>query len=106
EAFRSLRTTLQFSTNAGLPGALLVVSSQPSEGKSFTSVCLAANFAQLGLRVLLIDADLRKASLHKLLGADNSVGLSNVLVGRMEPAEAVREGLIKGVTFMASGPLP
>ncbi len=106
EAFRSLRTTLQFSTSVGLPKTLLVVSAQPGEGKSFASACLAANLAQLGLRVLLIDADLRMASLHKVLNVNNDVGLSNVLVGRKEPQEAVQEGAIKGVTFMPSGPLP
>jgi polysaccharide biosynthesis transport protein len=106
EAFRSLRTALQFTTTAGLPRALLVVSSQPGEGKSFTSLCLAANFAQLGMRVLLIDADLRKASLHKALGVANDAGLSDVLADRRKPADVVKEGLIPGVTFMPSGPLP
>jgi len=106
EAFRSLRTTLQFATSAGLPRALLVVSSQPGEGKSFTSLCLAANFAQLGMRVLLIDADLRKASLHRALGVGNDAGLSNVLTGEMRPEDAARTDLIPGVTFMSSGPLP
>ncbi len=106
EAYRSLRTTLQFSTSSGLPKVLLVVSSQPGEGKSMTSLCLSANFAQLGMRVLLIDADVRKASLHKSLGVDNAIGLSNVLTGTREAWEVVQENIIEGVTFMASGPLP
>jgi len=106
EAFRSLRTTLQFSTAAGLPKVLLVVSSKPSEGKSFTSMCLAANFAQLGMRVLLIDADLRKASLHRELGVAGDRGLSNVLTGAMSPEEVAHENVVPGVTLIASGPLP
>jgi len=106
EAFRSLRTTLQFSTATGLPRVLLIVSSQPGEGKSFTSMCLSAILAQLGLRVLLVDADLRKASLHKALDLDNSVGLTSVLTGQKTPAEVVHADVVKGVTLMSSGPLP
>ncbi|MDE2579462.1 MAG: polysaccharide biosynthesis tyrosine autokinase [Hyphomicrobiales bacterium] len=106
EAYRSLRTALQFSTPHGAPKVLLVTSSQPGEGKSTTSLCLAANFGQLGMRVLLIDADLRKASLHKTLGLSNNIGLSNVLTGTLETSKSVRENVLNGVTFMASGPIP
>jgi len=106
EAYRSLRTSLQFSTATGVPKTLLVTSSQPGEGKSTTSVCIAANFAQLGMQVLLIDADMRKPSLHEILAVDNSVGLANVLTGSLDASEAVSENLIFGVTFMASGPVP
>ncbi len=106
EAFRSLRTALQFSTPSGAPKVLLVTSSQPHEGKSVTALCLAANFAQLGMRVLLIDCDLRNPSLHKALQVDNSVGLSNVLTGLRDSSSVAQENVIAGVTFMASGPIP
>ena len=69
EAYRSLRTALQFSTSEGLPKSLVVTSPNPGEGKSTTSVALAINFAQLGMKVLLIDADLRNPSSHRLLQA-------------------------------------
>ena len=106
EAYRSIRTALQFSTEEGVPKSLLVTSSRPSEGKSTASLALARNFAQLSLRVLLIDADLRKPSLHKTLGCDNSVGLSNFLVGSESTNGVFRQTDTPGLTFMASGPLP
>lgn len=106
EAFRSLRTALQFSTTSGVPKVLLVTSAQPGEGKSTTALCLATNFAQLGMRVLLIDGDLRRASLHKALQVDNSVGLSNVLTGLRDASSVAHENAMEGVTFMASGPIP
>ena len=62
EAYRSLRTALQFSTEEGVPKTLLVTSARPGEGKSTAAACLAVNFAQLGMRVLLMDGDLRNPS--------------------------------------------
>jgi polysaccharide biosynthesis transport protein len=106
EAFRSVRTALQFSTKDGVPKSLLVTSARPGEGKSATSLALARNFAQLSLRVLLIDADLRKPSLHEALGGDNHFGLSNYLTGNHEGRRVFRETSTPGLTFMASGPLP
>ncbi len=71
EAYRSLCTALQFSTESGLPRTLFVTSAGPSEGKSLTSLAIARHFATIGLKVLLIDADLRNPSLHTKLGLDN-----------------------------------
>ncbi len=106
EAYRSLRTALQFSTTQGIPKILLVTSSQPGEGKSTSSLCMAANFAQIGNRVLLIDGDLRKASLHKALGLSNSAGLSNVLTGTFDSNSVIQDTAYNNLTFMSSGPLP
>jgi capsular exopolysaccharide synthesis family protein len=106
EAFRSLSTSLQFSTETGVPKTLLVTSAQSGEGKSTTSVCIASNFAQLGMRVLLIDGDLRRPSLHKILGLDNSVGLSNVLVGSADAEDVAIENCLNGATVLPTGPLP
>jgi polysaccharide biosynthesis transport protein len=105
EAFRSLRTALQFSTNDGVPKSLLVTSSCSGEGKSSTSLALARNFAQLSLNVLLVDADLRKPSLHEALRCHNSSGLSNYLVSNFD-RRLFQETTTPGLTFMASGPLP
>ena len=85
EAYRSLRTALQFSTSEGAPRSLLITSSRPGEGKSTTAACLALNFGQLGLRVLLIDGDMRNPSIHKMLKLDNGEGLSNYLSGATPP---------------------
>ena len=106
EAFRSLRTSLQFSTSSGTPKVLLVTSSQPGEGKSTTSVGLAVTFTQLGMQVLLIDADLRKASLQNVFAVDNGAGLTNVLTGAQDAAQVVHQNVINGLTLMTSGPLP
>ena len=106
EAYRSVRTSLQFSTEAGVPKVLLVTSASASEGKTTTALTLARNFAQLGRRVLLIDADLRNPSLHRVLGSDNSMGLSNFLAGGIKPAAAIKPTKTLRLTFIPSGPLP
>jgi uncharacterized protein involved in exopolysaccharide biosynthesis len=98
EAFRSLRTALQFTTADGAPKSLLVTSSRPGEGKSTTAVCLAANFAQLGMRVLLIDGDLRNPSVHRLLSLDNAVGLSNFLASSTDSSKLTQSCMIDGVS--------
>ncbi|MFZ0846188.1 MAG: polysaccharide biosynthesis tyrosine autokinase [Pseudolabrys sp.] len=106
EAYRSFRTALQFSTDHGAPKTLVVTSPRPGEGKSTTSVALAVNFAQLGMRVLLIDADMRNPSAHKVLKRDNAVGLANYLAGIAMAPDAFQKTDINGLTFMATGPLP
>lgn len=106
EAYRSLCTALQFSTENGLPKSLLVTSAAPSEGKSVTSLAIARHFANMGLRVLLVDADLRNPSMHRKLGLDHSVGLSSYLSNQRSPPETFQATDIPSLTFMASGPLP
>ncbi len=106
EAYRSLRTALQFSTAAGTPRSVLVTSALQSEGKSTAAVHLAAQFARIGLRVLLVDADMRKPSLHRLLGCDNKAGLSQYLAGGAAPPEAFQILAVPGLTLLPSGPVP
>jgi succinoglycan biosynthesis transport protein ExoP len=106
EAYRSLNTALSFTTEGGLPKSLVITSSGPGEGKSITALAIAGHFATLGMKVLLIDADLRNPSLHKKLDLDHSVGLSNYLTGACTPPEAFQETSIKNLAFMATGPLP
>ncbi len=106
ESYRSVRTALQFSTDAGVPRCLLVTSASPAEGKSTTALTLAKNFAQLGKRVLVIDADLRNPSLHRALGIENSSGLSNYLAGGAKATEVIRPTDTPHLMFMPSGPLP
>ncbi len=107
EAYRSVRTALQFSTASGVPRLLTVTSTQAGEGKSTTALSLAIQFAQAGKRVLLIDADLRKPSVHRNLGLDNSLGLTNFLVGEaVQPVEIARPTHIPNLFIITSGPLP
>jgi succinoglycan biosynthesis transport protein ExoP len=106
EAYRSVRTALQFATDHGVPRSLLVTSPSPGEGKSTTALALARNLAQLGKRVLLIDADLRNPSLHKTLRLRPDVGLSNVLAGVSTLSEAVQEIEGENLFVILSGPLP
>lgn len=106
EAYRSLRTAMQFSTAEGMPRSLMVTSASMGEGKSTTALALAVNIAQGGSRVLLIDADLRKASMHRKLGIDNSRGLTNFLAGDVKPFEITQTTSFSGLYVIPSGPLP
>src|SRR5262249_4601855 len=106
EAFRSFRTALQFTTDQGAPKSITITSSQPGEGKSTTAFALAVNFAQLGMKVLLIDADLRNPSQHRNLKRNNGVGLANYLAGGATPEGLFQETDIEGLYFIPSGPLP
>jgi len=106
EAHRSLRTTLQFSTPEGMPKVLLVTSTSVGEGKSTTALSLATHITQTGKTVLLIDCDLRKASLHKKLGVANDLGLTNYLAGDAQPVTITRGCSIPHLFLIASGPLP
>ena len=105
EAYRSLCASLQFSTESGLPHTLFVTSGGPSEGKSLTSLAIARHFATMGLRVLLVDADLRNPSLHTKLGRDNAIGLGNYLAGRCTPPETFQATSLPNLAFMSSGPV-
>ena len=106
EAYYSVRTALQFSTPTGVPQVLLVTSSKPAEGKSTTSRVVAQNFARLGMRVLLVDADLRNPSLHRMFETDNSKGLSNLLTGVATLDQVVQATDVPNLLFLPCGPLP
>jgi len=106
ESYRSVRTALQFSTANGTPRSLLITSASPGEGKSTTAYTIALNFAQLGKRVLLIDADLRKPSLARLAGVNSEVGLSSLLSGAATISQAIVRSPGNEFDMILSGPLP
>jgi capsular exopolysaccharide synthesis family protein len=106
EGYYSVRTALQFSTEDGVPPSLLITSSSPSEGKSTSALALASGFARLGMRVLLVDGDMRDPSLHRMLSRDNGVGLSNLLAGSPEMSPALQPTNHRNLTFLACGPPP
>lgn len=80
EGIKTLRTNLQFSSVDKKLKSILVTSSMPGEGKSFTSANLATAFAQNGLKVLLVDCDMRKGRQHYMFNVKNDLGLSNLLI--------------------------
>jgi capsular exopolysaccharide synthesis family protein len=106
EAYRSVRTALQFSTREGAPRQIVITSTSAQEGKSTTALALAINFAQTGRSVLLIDADLRNPSVHKFIGTDNSRGLSNYLSSDLPALGVVRTTTIPNLYVIPAGPLP
>jgi polysaccharide biosynthesis transport protein len=106
EAYRSMRTALQFSTTDGAPKRFMVTSCGKGEGKSTTAIALAINFAQLGQHVLLIDADMRKASVHKALGLPNERGLSNLLTGDVGTESLILATKVPNLGVLPAGPTP
>jgi len=119
EAFRALRTGIQFSTiDRTESTSIQVTSSNPGEGKSVTTANLAAVMAQAGLRVLIIDADLRRPMVHKIFGMDNRLGLTDFFRNLRasddnydESFDALRKQLIRtsdleGLSILTSGSIP
>lgn len=106
ESYRSVRTALQFSTDGGVPRTLLVTSAGAAEGKSTTALTLARNFAQLGKSVLLVEADLRNPSLHRVLGMRAETGLSSLLAGAASIGEVVNATDDERLEVILAGPLP
>lgn len=106
ESYRSVRTALQFSTERGVPKVLLVTSSMAGEGKTTSAYTLAQNFAQLGKRVLLVEADLRNPGLGRLMGLQTEGGLSSLLTGAQPLSRALTHTDNPCLDVLLSGPLP
>lgn len=106
EAFRALRTNLQF-VEAELPKRSIVVSSsRPGEGKTTTSANLAVALAQSGSTVCLIEGDLRRPRLLDYMGLEGGVGLTDVLIGRARLDDVLQPYALPGLQVLGSGPLP
>ncbi|MEY2942881.1 MAG: hypothetical protein RLY97_895 [Pseudomonadota bacterium] len=106
EAYNSLRGSLLYSTSEGLPRVMLITSAQQSEGKTTTSYATANGFARMGKKVVLIDADLRRPSLHRRIGYDNERGLSTLLTTQ-DPMQSVWQASGQNnLTLIPSGPVP
>ncbi len=106
EAYRVLRTNLLFSRKQETFNTIVVVSAGAGEGKSTTTINLATIFAQNGNRVLIVDSDLRRPTLHKRFKVANNLGLTNYLLKQNKIPEIIQKTSVPGLDFMASGRLP
>lgn len=106
EEYRRLRTSLRFIDAAGQADVLLITSSVPQEGKTVTAVNLAISLAEDGQNVLLIDGDLRRPSAAKMLGLEQQIGVTNVLIDQVGLSEAVQTWRTTRLDFLSSGQIP
>jgi non-specific protein-tyrosine kinase len=106
ESFRTLRTNLQFVDIDHPPRTVVITSAIPGEGKSTTACNLAITLAQAGIRVALVEGDLRRPKVADYLGVEGSVGLTSVLIGRATLDEALQGWGRGGMAVLASGPVP
>ena len=106
EAYRVLRTNILFARKDESLTTIVLVSAGAGEGKSTTALNLATVFAQAGKRILIVDSDLRRPTLHKLLHVANDVGLTNYLLKQNTLEEVIQTTGVPMLNFMASGKLP
>lgn len=106
ESYRSLRYALRVAGVRRQVGAVVVTSAGVGEGKSTTATNLAIASAESGLRTILVDTDLRRASLHHILGSSNTKGLTDCLVQHGDPVDHLEATQYENLSFLSSGPLP
>lgn len=106
EAFRKLRTNLQFLAVDNPPRVIVVTSSMPSEGKSTTAINIALALAEAEHSVVLVDGDMRRPTLHKYLDLVGAVGFSTVLSGGATLSEALQKTRFPGLSVLTSGAIP
>lgn len=106
EQYRVIRTNIQFTSIDEEIRSIMVTSSEPGEGKSTTVANLAIVFAQQGKKVLLIDADLRKPSIHYTFDLANIFGLTTILSKRIEMWNAIAKTDVENLFILTSGPVP
>jgi capsular exopolysaccharide synthesis family protein len=106
EAYRTLRTAILLSRAGEAPRTVLFTSAAAGEGKTVTTVNLATIFAQMDLRVLVIDADLRRPRCHQVLRAPNGAGLTELLTGQREVSEIIKPTATENLFLLSSGAVP
>ncbi|MGF9965410.1 CpsD/CapB family tyrosine-protein kinase [Bacillus rhizoplanae] len=106
EEYRTIRTNLQFSSVTSKDKTIVITSPRFGEGKSTITANLAVSIAQQGKKVLVIDADLRKPTIHELFQLENTIGLTDVLSGKKVMEGAVKKTGIGRLHVLTSGPVP
>lgn len=106
EQFRTLRTNIEFSSPDKEIRSISVTSASPAEGKSTTAANLAVVFAQTGKKVILIDADMRKPTMHYTFGTNNHRGLSTVLTKQGQLEKTINKTRVLGLDLLTCGPIP
>lgn len=106
EQFRILRTSINFQAKKQSISSIVITSPSYSEGKSTTASNLSVVFAEEGKRVLLIDGDMRKPTIHQIFNQQNINGLSNVLTKQITLENAIVSSFVQGLEILTSGPIP
>ena len=105
ESYRTLRTNIQYSSIDKNIKSIVVTSACPKEGKSTVSGNLALSFAQNGKKVIIVDCDLRKPSIHRKFNISNLCGLSEVMIGK-EPLDNAIQKYKSNLHILTSGKIP
>lgn len=106
EQFRTVMTNISFSNVDGSIKSMMVTSADPSEGKSTFSANLAITYAEQGRNVILVDADMRKPTVHKTFNISNQTGLSTILSGKSTVEDTIKYTSIDNLNVITSGPIP
>jgi succinoglycan biosynthesis transport protein ExoP len=106
EAYRALRTAIKFGVPEGRAKTILIASPASGDGKTTVASNLAIGLAQVGKRVLLIDADLRHPKQHEMFGVENHSGLSDVLAHDLTPAEVAQKTVVPNLEIVSAGATP
>lgn len=106
ESYRSVRTTLLVSASDKRHAVIQVTSPESGDGKTTMAANLALAMAQSGKSVLLVDADLRRPTVHQLFGVSQEIGLADILTGEIDSPNAVRETIVPGLSLLTSGATP
>lgn len=106
EAYSSICSSLLYASPRGMPKILAITSSQASEGKSTAAFAISNSFARMGRKVLLIDLDLRRPSLHRMFRIKNDLGMSSVLALQTDWQNVVRQTEVENLSLVSSGPIP
>lgn len=106
EAYRVLRTNIQYSSIDNPLKVLTVTSSGPGEGKTTTTLNIAVTFVQAGSRVLILDGDLRKPKVHRIMELENQFGLTNILASKDGYKKYVKKSEVEGLDVITCGAIP